>query len=306
MTASTAPAGSPATEPGADGRPREPILRVERLTVVYPDRAGEVSARRGRAGVVAVDDVSLSIEAGEFVALIGESGSGKSSLALAAAGLGRISGGTVEILGTDLSRLRGRARRERRADVQVVFQDPVASLDPRQRVDRGLSELRRIHPRRTGWTTDGSLLERVGLSAEILRRYPAEMSGGQAQRVVIARALLLRPRLLLADEPSSALDVSVQAQILRLLLGLTAEEGIAVLLVTHDLSIVRHTAERLYVMRRGVVVEEGDTETVLTRPRHAYTNALIDALPGKSYAPAWRVRPTGDVRQTSDWRTIDD
>lgn len=292
MTSSMTHAGSPATQPGADSRPHPPVLRIEGLRVVHPNRPGQAVGRHGRDGVVAVDDVSLSIQAGEVVALIGESGSGKSSLALAAAGLGRISGGTVEILGADLSQLRGRARRERRADVQVVFQDPVASLDPRQRIDRGLAELRRIHPRRTAGTTDLALLERVGLSADVLRRYPAEMSGGQAQRVVIARALLLRPRLLLADEPTSALDVSIQAQILRLILGLAAEEGIAVLLVTHDLSIVRHTAERLYVMRRGVVVEEGETETVLTHPRHAYTKALIDALPGKSYAPEWRIGPT--------------
>jgi ABC-type glutathione transport system ATPase component len=277
-----------------------PVLRVERLRVVHPSRSGQVT---GGQGVVAVDDVSLSIGAGEVVALIGESGSGKSSLALAAAGLGRISGGTVEILGTDLSRLRGRSLRERRADVQVVFQDPLASLDPRQRIDRGLAELRRIHPRRTAATTDTALFERVGLPTELLHRYPAEMSGGQAQRVVIARALLLRPRLLLADEPTSALDVSVQAQILRLILDLAAEDGIAVLLVTHDLSIVRHTADRLYVMRNGAVVEQGDTETVLTDPHHPYTKALIEALPGKRYAPAWRTQPAVTGSATDDWRT---
>jgi ABC-type glutathione transport system ATPase component len=285
-------AESAGAEPGAGIRADEPILRIEGLRVVHPQRSRSVQGHHEKGGIVAVDGVSLSIDAGEVVALIGESGSGKSSLALAAAGLGRISGGRVELLGADLSRLRGRARREGCADVQVVFQDPVASLDPRQRVDRGLAELRRIHPRRSAGTTDVGLLERVGLPADILRRYPAEMSGGQAQRVVIARALLLRPRLLLADEPTSALDVSVQAQILRLILGLAAEEGIAVLLVTHDLSIVRHTAERLYVMRRGVVVEEGDSETVLTHPHHEYTRALIEALPGKSYAPAWRIGRT--------------
>lgn len=292
MTPSVTRSPAPATDPV--GHPRdEPVLRIEQLRVIHPQRRAQARRPRVRDGVVAVDGVSLSILAGQVVALIGESGSGKSSLALAAAGLGRISGGTVAILGADLSRLRGRARRDRRADVQVVFQDPVASLDPRQRIDRGLNELRRMHPRRTARTTDAALLERVGLASDILRRYPAEMSGGQAQRVVIARALLLRPRLLLADEPTSALDVSVQAQILRLILGLAADEGIAVLLVTHDLSIVRHTAENVHVMRRGVVVEEGATERVLTQPRHPYTRALIDALPGKSYAPSWRIDPTG-------------
>jgi ABC-type glutathione transport system ATPase component len=258
------------------------VLEVEALRVVHP--------RRNRAGadVVAVGGVTLTVGEGEVVALIGESGSGKTSLALAAAGLGRVTSGSVRVLGEDLTRLRGRRLRHRRADVQVVFQDPHASLDPRQRVASGLRELRKLHPERTAWIGDGELLGKVGLTPEILTRLPGEMSGGQIQRVVVARALLLRPRLLLADEPTSALDVSVQAQILNLLLSLKETEGIAVLLVTHDLGIVRHTADRVYVMRDGVVVEHGETEAVLTAPHDAYTNRLIAALPGKEYQVTWR------------------
>ncbi|MEX0667982.1 MAG: ABC transporter ATP-binding protein [Acidimicrobiia bacterium] len=262
------------------------VLEVESLRVVHRGR------RRARAGgsesdLVAVDGVSLHVGNGEVVALIGESGSGKTSLALAVAGLGRLTEGVVRILGQDLSLLGGSTLRRRRADVQVVFQDPHGSLDPRQRVGAGLRELRRLHPERTSWVSDEELLSKVELRPEILARVAGEMSGGQAQRVVIARALLLRPKLLLADEPTSALDVSVQAQILNLLLNLKSEEGIAILLVTHDLSIVRHTVDRVYVMHRGSIVEEGETETVLTAPRNDYTKRLIDALPGKAYEPTW-------------------
>ena len=263
-----------------------PVLSVEGLRVVHPGRGVAVDRRRDQ-GLVAVDGVSLHVDQGEVVALIGESGSGKTSLALAVAGLGRLTDGVVRILGEDLTQLRGSALRRRRADVQVVFQDPHASLDPRQRVGAGLRELRHLHPERTGWVSDEELLSKVELRPEILGRIAGEMSGGQAQRVVIARALLLRPKLLLADEPTSALDVSVQAQVLNVLLNLKAEEGVAILLVTHDLSIVRHTVDRVYVMHRGVVVEEGETEKVLFDPLDDYTKSLIEALPGKGYQPNW-------------------
>ncbi|MGI5242238.1 ABC transporter ATP-binding protein [Dactylosporangium sp. CA-139066] len=249
------------------------VLEVDRLSVIH--RA------RGRRGlpVVACDEVSLSIAQGEIVGVVGESGSGKTSLAMAVAGLGRITSGTATVSGVQIGR---RLPRESRAEIQVVFQDPHGSLDPRQTVQRGLKELRRIHPRRTSWIGDEELLAKVGLDPLLLGRLPHQMSGGQAQRISIARALLLRPSLLLADEPTSALDVSVQAQILRLLLSLREEEGLTILFISHDLAVVRAICDRVHVMLRGKVVEEGVTSEVFDRPQHEYTKRLLAAIPGHS------------------------
>jgi ABC-type dipeptide/oligopeptide/nickel transport system ATPase subunit len=162
----------------------------------------------------------------------------------------------------------------------MVFQDPNASFDPRQSVRSGLRELRRLHKQRTDWTSDEDLLRRVGLQPTLLGRLPHQLSGGQAQRVSVARALLLRPKLLIADEPTSALDVSVQAQILDLLRTLCRDEDLSILFISHDLAVVRSLCRRVYVMRGGQVVESGLTADIMARPQHEYTVKLLEAIPG--------------------------
>ncbi len=255
-----------------------PVLQIEDLRVVFSERG-----LGRRPDVVAVDGVSLHIDAGEIVALVGESGSGKTTLALATALLGKITAGRIRLEGESIIGISRSAMRRLRSRIQVVFQDPHGSLDPRQTVRRGLSELRSLHPDRTGWITDADLVSKVGLIEDLLDHLPHELSGGQAQRVSIARALLLRPSLLVADEPTSALDVSVQAQILNLLLDLRATERISVLLISHDLSVVRNLCDRVYVMKDGRVVESGETEALLASPSHPYTRELIAAIPGKEW-----------------------
>jgi ABC-type dipeptide/oligopeptide/nickel transport system ATPase subunit len=249
---------------------RRTILDVEGLSIVHP-------GRRGRPATAAVDGVSLTAGAGEIVGVVGESGSGKTSLAMAVLGLGRITSGNIDVDGITP---RPRMPLDERAAIQMVFQDPHGSLDPRQSIGRGLRELRRLHKGRTGWVSDEELLSRVGLTTEVLTRLPHQISGGQAQRVSIARALLLRPSLLLADEPTSALDVSVQAQILRLLKGLRDDDGLTILFISHDLAVVRAVCDRVYVMKSGRVVESGPTRDVLEHPHHPYTQALLAAVPG--------------------------
>jgi len=270
-----------------------PVLEIRDLRVVHP----KPWSRHG--GFVAVDGVSLSVQRGEVVGLVGESGSGKTTVAMAAAGLGRVTSGNIRVRGQELTAMRGRALRRFRAEVQVVFQDPHGSLDPRQSVRSGLRELRTLHRERAGWITDDGLMARVGLGSEILDRLPNEISGGQAQRVSIARALLLRPSLLVADEPTSALDVSIQAQIVELLRSLSRAEDVAILFISHDLSVVRQLCQRVLVMRSGVVVEEGTMESVASDPRHAYTRALIEALPGKHYVDA-----VGETASTTTDETV--
>jgi ABC-type dipeptide/oligopeptide/nickel transport system ATPase subunit len=246
------------------------VLSVEDLRIVHP-------GRQRRSANTAVDGVSIFAEQGEIVGVVGESGSGKTSLAMAVGGLGRITSGTIDVAGVTPS---PKMSREQRAAVQMVFQDPHGSLDPRQSIGRGLKELRKLHPKRTNWVTNEELLAKVGLGERILPRLPHQISGGQAQRVSIARALLLRPSLLLADEPTSGLDVSIQAQIVRLLKQIRDEEGLTILFISHDLAVVRAICDRVFVMKDGKVVEEGSTEQVLERPQHPYTRMLMAAVPG--------------------------
>lgn len=255
------------------------VLEVDDLVIEHRNRTtGEVFR--------AVNGVSLRIEAGASVAVVGESGSGKTTLAMAATGLGARGQGDIRLLGHSLSTISKRKLRELRPEVQVVFQDPHGSLDPRQSVRSGLAELRHLQPERTSWIDDEALLGRVRLSTELLDRYPHQLSGGQAQRVCIARALVMRPRLIVADEPTSGLDVSVQADVLDLLREMRATTGAALLMISHDLAVVRSVCQEVHVMFRGQVVESGHCGTVFENPANEYTRELLDAMPGRR----WRAR----------------
>ncbi|MFY1638178.1 ABC transporter ATP-binding protein [Solwaraspora sp. WMMB335] len=255
------------------------VLVVDDLVVDHRNRStGEVFR--------AVDHVSLRIDAGESVAVVGESGSGKTTLAMAATGLGTRGDGAVRLLGHQLSSISRARLRRLRPEVQVVFQDPHGSLDPRQSVRSGLRELRTLQSGRTSWISDVDLLGRVRLAPQILDRYPHQLSGGQAQRVCIARALLMRPRLIVADEPTSGLDVSVQADVLALLKQIRASTGAALLMISHDLAVVRTVCDVVHVMYHGRIVESGSCETVFDTPENDYTRELLAAMPGAR----WRSR----------------
>jgi len=252
------------------------LLRVTGLRAHF-----QVRHQGSRAVLRAVDGVDLRVGAGESLGLVGESGCGKSTVARTIVGLERASAGRVEFDGADITNLRGR-RPEVRRGIQMVFQDPYASLNPRMRVGDIVAEPLRVHrlADRAGARREAAaLLERVGLPADAARRYPHEFSGGQRQRVGVARALALRPRLILADEPVSALDVSVQAQLLTLLRDIQRERGLSLLFISHNLEVVRYMCDRVAVMYLGRVVEHGPTDEVFARPRHPYTRALLSAVP---------------------------
>jgi peptide/nickel transport system ATP-binding protein len=231
--------------------------------------------------VHAVDGLSLRVDPGEVVALVGESGSGKSTVGRLIVRLLEPSSGTVRLDGVDVSTLSRRAMRPHRRTVSIVFQDPASSLDPRMSVGEIVAEPLRLHGVRGG-ERDRRLrevLDQVGMRAGVAERYPHELSGGQRQRVSIARALVSRPRLLVADEPTSALDVSVQASVLNLLADLQRDLGFACLFITHDLAAVEYLADRVVVMYLGRVAEVGTREQVFAHPRHPYTQALLSAAP---------------------------
>jgi peptide/nickel transport system ATP-binding protein/oligopeptide transport system ATP-binding protein len=257
----------------------EPLLRIEGLEVHFPMR-GAFGRQRGT--VPAVDGVDLEIAPGEVLALVGESGSGKTTLGRCVLGLLTPTAGTVILDGVDI-RERGRGdHAPTHRLVQPVFQDPYSSLDPRWAVQRTIREpldAQRIGDADARAARVRELLAEVGLSESVGRRRPRDLSGGQRQRVAIAAALAPRPRLIVADEPVSALDMLVQAQILNLIDGLRAEHGVAILFITHDLEVVRHLADRVAVMYLGQIVEEGPVRQVFESPHHAYTRALLDAHP---------------------------
>ena len=249
------------------------FLRVEHLAVRY----------EGRAGVVrAVDDISFTVGHGEAFALVGESGCGKSSTGRAIVQLERIAGGRVTMDGTEISALRGRPLRAMRRRFQMVFQDPYTSLDPRLAAGAIVREPLEIHgigDRASRRLRSDELLRTVGLDETFDQRYPRQLSGGQRQRVGIARALALQPDLLVCDEPISALDVSIQAQIVTLLEELQAQLGLTIVFIAHDLAVVRHVSDRVAVMYLGRIVETAPVDALFGRPLHPYTQALISAAP---------------------------
>jgi oligopeptide/dipeptide ABC transporter ATP-binding protein len=232
--------------------------------------------------VRAVDGVSFSIREGETLGLVGESGSGKSTVARLVLRLLDATGGSVRFDGQDLMQLEGRSLRQARRDLQIIFQDPYSSLDPRATIADAIGEPLEIHDtvgRRERHFRTGELLELVGMGPHLLHRYPYEFSGGQRQRIAVARALALNPRLLVCDEPVSALDVSTQSQVINLLADLQERLGLAYLFIAHDLSVVRHLSHRIAVMYLGRIVEIGPADDVAFRPTHPYTEALLSAIP---------------------------
>ena len=250
----------------------ETLLDVRDLTVNYH--------RRGK-GAPALRDVSLDIRPGETVAVVGESGSGKSTLGRAVLGLTPASGGAITFAGEDITRAPVRRRIELSRSIQAVFQDPNGSLNPARTVGQTLAEPLLVHERPSRAAASARIeevLDQVGLPASAARKYPRQFSGGQRQRIAIARALVMRPRLIVCDEPVSALDLSVQAQILNLFMRLQQETGVSYLFISHDLAVVRHLADRLVVLFRGDVVERGDTGRLYSRPGHDYTRRLLSAV----------------------------
>ena len=252
----------------------EHVLAITDLRVHFPGRGG--------APVRAVDGVSLHIAHGETLGLVGESGCGKSTIANAAVGLLAPTSGRVVVAGTDIVGASPRILRDVRAQVQMVFQDPITSLNPRMMIGAAIGEPLLVRGQAKGAALRGrvaALLEEVGLRPDHADRYPHHFSGGQRQRIVIARALALRPALLVCDEAVSALDVSVRAQILNLLVALQARHGMAMLFVSHDLAVVRHVCDRVAVMYLGQLAEVAPRDALFAQPRHPYTRALIAAVP---------------------------
>jgi oligopeptide/dipeptide ABC transporter ATP-binding protein len=251
-----------------------PVLEVTDLAVHFPGRTG--------APVRAVDGVSFAVAPGETLGLVGESGCGKSTVSNAVVGLVAPTRGSLRVMGTEMAGATRATKHDIRARVQMVFQDPVTSLNPRMSVGAAVGEPLLVRGLASGAALRarvGELLEEVGLRPEHAQRYPHQFSGGQRQRIVIARALALRPDLLVCDEPVSALDVSVRAQILNLLVELQQRRGMASLFVSHDLAVVRHVCDRVAVMYLGRLVELAPRDALFAAPRHPYTSALLASVP---------------------------
>jgi oligopeptide/dipeptide ABC transporter ATP-binding protein len=274
-------------------RTEEELLEIQNLTVDY-------RARRGKGYLRAVDDVSLTVKRGQTVGLVGESGSGKSTLGRALLGLVPIAHGEVRFEGRDITSVGRKQRRALSRDLQVVFQDPYSSLNPVKRIGDTLVEPLLVHEsldRSSARIRATEALERVGLPASTLERYPAQFSGGQRQRIAIARALIVSPRLVICDEPVSALDLSVQAQVLNLLAEIQEQQGLSYLFIAHDLAVVAYLCDEIAVLYAGRLMEIGPAEDVYRHPAHPYTRALLDAAPLPD--PAAQRRRQRPARETT-------
>ena len=260
----------------------EPIVRVRNLVKHFPVTQGIVFQRQVGA-VHAVDDVSFDLHEGETLGLVGETGCGKSTTARLVTRLLDPTSGTIEYRGRDIASIPRRELKPLRREMQMIFQDPYSSLNPRKTVGTIVGEPFRIHGLDEGreWRKRRvqELMERVGLNPEHYNRFPHEFSGGQRQRIGVARALALEPKVVIADEPVSALDVSIQAQILNLLRDLQSDFGLTIVFIAHDLSVVRHMCDRVAVMYLGKIVELADNDSLYNHPRHPYTGALLSAVP---------------------------
>jgi oligopeptide/dipeptide ABC transporter ATP-binding protein len=276
------------------------LVDVESVVKHFPVQSDRLLGR-SRERVHAVDDVSLEVRRGETLGIVGETGCGKSTLARCITRLYDLTAGRVVFDGDDISTLSRRRLRPYRLEMQMIFQDPYSSLNPRRRVGSIIGDPFAIHGSAGGSNRKHEvqeLMELVGLNPEHYNRFPAEFSGGQRQRIGVARALALRPKLIVCDEPVSALDVSIQAQIINLLADLQAELGLTYVFIAHDLSVVRHVSDRIAVMYLGKVVEIADTDDLFERPQHPYTNALLSAIPefdGNGDGRRSRIVLTGDV-----------
>ena len=271
------------THPVPDAAPADGddvLLRVENLVKYF--LVGSARPFRKREQVHAVDGVSLTVRRGQTFGVVGETGCGKSTLARCIARLYDVTGGRIVFDGQDISKISQRQMRPLRREVQMIFQDPIGSLNPRRRVGSIIGDPYAIHNLASGAERKRlvqELMERVGLNPEHFNRFPAEFSGGQRQRIGVARALAFRPKLIICDEPVSALDVSIQAQVINLLTDLQAEFGLTYIFIAHDLSVVRHVSNSVAVMYLGKITEIAPADELFTRPRHPYTGALLSAVP---------------------------
>jgi oligopeptide transport system ATP-binding protein len=284
--------------------PSERVRVIEATHVVkhYPITQGIVFKKK-IGSVRAVDDVTLTLDKGETLAVVGESGCGKSTTARLLLGLEAPSSGTIVINGDDITKLSAKKMRAKRRDIQIILQDPYTSLNPRMTVSSIIGEPFDIHPEalpkgKTQKQAVAELMDQVGLNPEFVNRYPHQFSGGQRQRIGVARALALKPSIIIADEPVSALDVSVQSQVMNLMFDLRDEMGLSYVFISHDLAVVRQIADRISVMYLGKIVETGPQENIYGAPAHPYTRALMSAVPipdPEAQRARTRIELEGDV-----------
>jgi len=274
------------------------LVEVEGLTKRFAVRQGVFA--RSKTEVHAVEGIDLTVRRGETLGIVGESGCGKSTTARLMLRLLDLTAGTIRFDGTDISHLSQRALRPLRREMQMIFQDPYSSLNPRKTVGQIVGAPFAIHGQKGAKTRVQELLETVGLSPEHYNRYPHEFSGGQRQRIGVARALALSPKLIVCDEPVSALDVSIQAQILNLLRNLQRDFNLTYVFISHDLSVIRQIADRIAVMYLGKIVEIGDSESIYEHPKHPYTAALLSAVPRATSGGRERIVLSGDVPSPVD------